>query len=307
MSNASLDKIDLSFLYYLGKRQIFKQSRSYLFYNLVNRLTSDSIKGTGKSVSLFALSTNAPYGESAKAYRIEELFFSNPKLLVNGELDKEKSFTDLGRVKAVLSGIFSQLPKLIDTNLENFKTIEFDFETMAYNCFKLEKDGNTIYRSDFASEVFAGTRNAFFQNPNVVNVLGTNESGYNFYANDHQLVNPKEGRALNGLIQFVKASPSYKTITVPSLGEQQIPYYSKGTLSTFYPLFGESNPNPDDLIYKSFYQNGGNSVFIHTFQDKVFKLPVRKKDGNVAAFNTVATIDLSNKTVKEILDSAEIR
>ena len=53
--------------------------------------------------------------------------------------------------------------------------------------------------------------------------------------------------------------------------------------------------------------DGGNSVFIHTFQDKVFKLPVRKKDGNIAAFNTVATIDLSNKTVKEILDSAEIR
>lgn len=307
LSNASLDKIDLSFLYYLGKRQIFKQSRSYLFYNLVNRLTSDSIKGTGKSVSLFALSTNAPYGESAKAYRIEELFFSNPKLLVNGELDKEKSFTDLGRVKAVLSGIFSQLPKLIDTNLENFKTIEFDFETMAYNCFKLEKDGNTIYRSDFASEVFAGTRNAFFQNPNVVNVLGTNDSGYNFYANDHQLVNPKEGRALNGLIKFVKASPSQKTITVPSLGEQKIPYYSKDTLSTFYPLFGESNPKPDDLIYKSFYQDGSNSVFIQTFQDKVFKLPVRKKDGNIAVFNTVATIDLSNKTVKEILDSAEIR
>ena len=109
------------------------------------------------------------------------------------------------------------------------------------------------------------------------------------------------------MIQFVKASPSYKTITVPSLGEQQIPYYSKGTLSTFYPLFGESNPKPEDLIYKSFYQNGGNSVFIHTFQDNVFKLPVRKKDGNIAAFNTVATIDLSNKTVKEILDSAEIR
>ncbi len=307
LNNASLDKINLSFLYYLGKRQIFKDSRSYLFYNLVNRLTSDSIKDTGKSVSLFALSSNTPYGESQKAYRIEELFFSNPKLLVNGELDKEKSFADLARVKAVLSGIFSELPKIIDSNAENFKNIEFDFETMAYNCFKLEKDGSTIYRSDFASEVFAGTRNAFFQNPNVVNVLGNNQTGYDFYANDHFLVNPKEGRALNGLISFVKATPSQKTITIPSAGEQHIPYYSKETLKTIYPLFGDSNPQVNNAIYNFFYQNGNNSVFIQIFQDKVFKLPVRKMSGDISTFDSVVTIDLSNKTVKEILESAEIR
>lgn len=306
LSNANIDDIDITFRYYLGKRNTFKECRSYLFYNLVTRLTKDSLapvtsltEEEKNSFSLLGVSTNAPYNENKKSYRIEELFFSNQKLLdTKGSLDQAKSFADLKRVKGVLRGIFSQLPNILDK--DRFALINFDFENRAFACFS--SADNVFYRSDFASEVFAGTRNAFFRNEHIKPIIGTTSADYDFYANGHELVNPREGKALNGLLIFAKTVPD-----TYSIGSTTLPYYKKATLEKFYPSFGSSNPKPDDLIYKTFYQARKNSKFATVFSDKLFNLPVVTTSSQYKLFSQTVTIDLENKTVFEILASASIQ
>ena len=299
LSDAKREDINLSFLYYLGNREIFKESRSYLFYNLIDRLTKDALKGTGKSLSLFALSTSSPYGESVKAYRREELLFSNPKLLgADQKLDEQKTKDDLARVKSLLVSVLDQLSCLVDGS--KIDQIKFDFEQSTLIC--LRDDNGSLYRSDRASEIFAGAMNAFRENEKVTALIGPSVSSYDFYASDHYLVNPKEGLALNGLLVLLKTVPSRQSTSSGSL-----PYYTKKQLETFYPLFGKDNPYPNDIRYSTFYQDGVNSSFANAFQNKIFALPVLTKASLISTFNEVVSIDLTDNSVSELLEKAEIQ
>ncbi|MFA6861613.1 MAG: hypothetical protein WCR56_04460, partial [Bacilli bacterium] len=138
------DSLSLDFIYYIGQMNLFKTSRSYLVYNIMKKTTGDYMSG------LIHTAVNAAYGENSKVYRLEELFFENPKL-VNSDAAKQKALmlNDLTMLKQVLSNLLKNMSSFSSaTSLESLGLASDYFEKLNAYCFS-STDGistSIVYR-----------------------------------------------------------------------------------------------------------------------------------------------------------------
>lgn len=253
VENIDFESMDPIFIYHLGSMKLFENVRSYLIYNIADHYKQE---GTTQSPAemIFSPAKNAPYGENEKVYRIEELFFRNPKLMTNGVLDKDKCAVDLALFKNVADIVLKNVVDIFNTS--DIGSISLNFETLTNQCYSLE--GGTLYRSDLASEIVAGMLSTFFKNPNLA--AGAHLVSLDFYADNHALVNLIEGRAVDGLIDFVKENVRLTSL-LPS--DPLNAYTSKEHLLNIYSLFGIQPESVADSTTKTllqyFYQNAKHS------------------------------------------------
>ena len=213
-SGSSFDDIDVTnddfhfdFFYHIGSTNLFKESRSYLLYNLIQKQSQDDFDIS----NILQTATTAPYGENKSVYRLEELYFQNPKLVdSNGLLIKEKALNDTDMLKKVISTILKNISTV--SSLTDLKNLNIDFEALnnATISFTDGVNTNQFYRSDIASEFVAGLQNQLIHN-NYLTYFFSGLSGMDFYKLDdgtntypYFFVNPIEGRALNAIIGISK-------------------------------------------------------------------------------------------------------
>ncbi len=261
--------IELDFLYYLGNMNLLKDCRSYLVYNLI-----DHSMGSFSASEIFLASTKAPYGENKKVYRFEELFYSNPDLLLssNSKQDKEKALSDLAMLKDVLVSLLDSISTLANSKIED---ITLDFEALMSKCLKYDETTSICYRCQLASEIIAGGMKQLFKNQelgaDVLVQLQANDS-LDFYKDDHYLVNPIEGYAVNGLLAFASKKNSL------SLNKT---YFTYEELSSFIPLFGMEKKSDDKTLLNHFLSlyndNKGNSEIGLQLKTLLSSLPVLGK------------------------------
>lgn len=252
-TDINFDTIDPVFLYHFGSMKIFEASRSYIFYNIADSYRSSS-DSQSPAEMIFKPAENVPYGENAKVYRLEELFFRNPKLMTNGVLDKEKCITDLALFKSVADLVLKNVVNVSDT--EDIASVSINFEDLVNSCYTYQED--TFYRSDLASEIVAGMLMSFFNNPNLP--LSLEGHTLDFYKDDHALVNTIEGRAFNGIVAYAqKISPTF----LEYLSGNFTNHVKKSDVIDVYTLFGMRPESTEDVttraLLKYFYENSCHS------------------------------------------------
>ena len=257
-STISFNDIDTSFMYYLGEMHIFENGRSYILYNIMK-----TTAGTYMTSLLKSAQGPVPVGENAKVYRLEELFFSNPKLVdEDATKQKTKMLNDLSILNTVLYTLLNNVSSLSTVTDLSDLTLATDFFASINEkaCSMTGADGTlsgTFYRSDFTSELLAGAESVFFSNPNLTSYFSA-LSTVDLYADSYALVNPIEGKAIDGIIAFAK---SLATVTSAT------PYsFTKEQLKTLYSAFGKGNATvASDDVYNYFiglsnYSTTGNSI-----------------------------------------------
>ncbi len=292
--------IQLDFLYYMGNMNLLRESRSYLLYNLIDRSL-----GSFSAGEIFLSSTKAPYGENKKVYRLEELFYSNSELLIANSTrqDKEKALEDLSMLRNVLVSLLDSIATLSTCEIDQ---IHLDFASLMSKCLKYDETSSTCSRCRLASEIIAGGMKQLFRNEklgsDVVLLLQESDS-LDFYKDDHKLVNPVEGYAINGLLSFVSKKNSL------SLSKT---YFTYEELSSFLSLFGMEKKSDDQNLlnyYLSLYSTQkGNSEIGIQMKTILSSLPVMEKTTNLpSTFALMAStdFDLSNHSYEWILLSIE--
>ncbi len=294
--------MNLDFLYYLGNMNLLKDSRSYLVYNLI-----DHSLGSFSAGEIFLSSAITPYGENGKVYRFEELFYSNSDLLVPNSFkqDKDKALSDLKMLKDVLVSLLDSIQTLADCEIDD---IHLDFASLMSKCLKYDETTSTCYRSRLASEIIAGAMKQLFKNEklgsDVILEIQASDS-LDFYKNDHFLVNPIEGSAVDGLLAFASKKNSLSLTKT---------YFTYEELSSFIPLFGlEKKSDENDLLnhYLSLYSSKkGNSEIGIQMKTLLSSLPVIDKTTSLpSTFSLMASTDfnLSNHSYEWILLSLQSR
>lgn len=207
LKNFKLDTISTSFLYYLGKIDFLQSNRSYALYKAM-------VKAAGEEnlSKLIRKATNTPKGEDSLQYQFENLFFQNAKLYKNGELDKELAINDTKCIDAVLNQAIDKLSKVQDAtqikdiynSLKNEDGSFTFFSDLTANTMYINAKGEVV-RSDFASELVAGIITTMLNNDSLAKDFAELKK-LDFYANDYELVNPIEGKAIDTLITFLTFS-----------------------------------------------------------------------------------------------------
>lgn len=204
LKDIKIDEMSTSFLYYLGNVDLMKTNRSYFVYNaLVKVAGEDHVK------KFLRKAVNAPEGENAYAYQIENLFFQNKKLLKNGKLDKALALADTKKLDAVLKTVVDKISIFSDaTDMDDIYNALKDengrinfFTELTSDTITLDENGNLV-RGDFASELVAGIIETMLTNSNLSDELQELKE-LDFYANNYSLVNPIEGKAIDTLIELL--------------------------------------------------------------------------------------------------------
>lgn len=234
LNNLKFDQLTTTFLYYLGSMNLFKDTRSYLAYNLMANYGSNDFKIS----QLFTTATNAPYGENKAVYRIEELLYNNQKLFdAQGKLDKEKAINDLLMLDDVFDYVLSSAELASKITSGDISQLDIDFEYMNNCCYKLS--GNELYRCDFASEMVAGFETTLINNQNFSSYFSL--LNIDLYTDDYKYINSIEGRFFNGMVKYITTTPQSYSYQFGSVS-QNIPYYTKAQLQDIFDLLGNESP-----------------------------------------------------------------
>ena len=203
-------KVDLSILYSIGNMELLRDVRSYLVYNLILQTANADV--SAETVDSIFLDRQT-YGANPNASRIERLFFSNPDLLDGtGKMAKARTLADIQSIQSVLNQILQNLDVALDGDLQSIADL-FSFESLTESCF-YEFEGE-MHRSLLASEIVAGLIQIVFQQNTIWDQIpgglpieidprllyGDLDAGWN-QGIQYPLVNPVEGRALDGVIEL---------------------------------------------------------------------------------------------------------
>lgn len=204
LKDIKIDETSTSFLYYLGNVDLMKSNRSYFVYNAIVKVAGeDHVK------KFLRKADNAPEGENAYAYQIENLFFQNQKLFKNGKMDKALALADTKKLDAVLKTVVNKISAFKNaTNIDDIYNAIKDengrvnfFTELTSDTITLDENG-TLVRGDFASELVAGIIETMLSNSNLSDEL-QDLKDLDFYAGDYKLVNPIEGKAIDTLIELL--------------------------------------------------------------------------------------------------------
>lgn len=300
IDDVKFDTVNAKVLYYIGKMHLFDESRSYLFYNMIDLYSTDKFSAP----SLFLTGVDVPYGFNEKVYRFENLFFQNPKLLnENGELDETKAFKDLELVNAIMHSALEIAPSAI--NSDSLKDVDVDFVDLTQDCYSLTD--SVFYRSDLASEIMAGIETQMMKNEKYAAYFSL-LADTDYYADSYHLVNLVEARALNGFLALSKLESDKFASTIP--------YFSKSKLASPFSLFGEADLN-NITDYKEYYEYfltyseyslTHNSILALKELSVLEKIPVLSKDETtVSALSDFVTESTADVAFSEYLATAEIK
>ena len=302
-----------SVLVTLGSLDTFKGARDYFLYNLIAQSLPEDVKPD----QFLKESEDAPYGENTYAYSFEELYFQEPSLYTNGVFDKKKGEAAAQCFFNACSKVTSKLSSLLNTT--DLSSFSFDFEEFNATAFYAEKDTSTIARSVLASSFIAGVEEGVFKNESLP-FKGLGFTSFDLknakaeknapLVNRYFLVNPLEGRGLNGLLAIAKKSASL------DIGN---PTFKKSELSTYFKELGSKNASTDyEDLEKYFlaldpYKVNGNSCFALTDASlKVLSaLPVSTSTnplttlGNLDSYPLDSTA-LATTSFEEWIDGAKI-
>ena len=237
--------VSTSILAYIGKMNIFMNSRSYVAYNLINN-TLTSALSSAYTLSDFlmpdALRPIAPYGEDSDSYRFEQLEYSNSDLLTDeGIYDLEKGLLDLELFDELLSDLINILPDISDIN--SYDNVYF--YQMTSKVFELD---NSFKRSTLSSELMASLMRKQLE---LINQFLTNSYEVDFYSNSYFLTNPIEGKAVDALLNTIS-----KILQGDSL-------FTKDEVSHLFnelSIKESSDPLITHFIETDFYVNTHNSL-----------------------------------------------
>ena len=279
---ASYEDLNFIFLYHIGKMNLFSSSRSYLFYNLLDKASDDF-----DISSLFTSPSVSIYKENKQALRIEELFYTNTNLVNSNITIEEQNY----KIETnIIKGIVTSLAKELK-NLSTSEEINIDFEKEMNQVFYL-KENDTLYRSSFSSEILAGAMREVFKNTKFMDTFSKIDSStreklksFSFYENDHYYINPLEGRGINALLELSNLTKSL------SLNKT---YFTYGELNDVFSLLGvedissTSNTKLSAIFFNDIntYNQISNSKIVMVINDFYKSLPVLKVNENV-----VTTLD----------------
>jgi hypothetical protein len=295
LSSLKFDSSSLSlhFIYYLGKMNLLSKSRSYLVYNLINHSVDDN----HSLADVMTKAKNAPYGENESVYRLEELYFQNPKLLdSNGQLDETKALHDLDMLQNVLSLVVTKMDQL-----SNDLDPGIDFAKLMSDTLEIDSNG-IFYRSDLCSELVAGGLSLLDDNPNYISYLTLLKSdpALDFYSDDYFLVNPVEGDGLNAIVKLINRN---STAT----------YFSYEELLSLAELLGreDSSSLSDSNVYDYFRKDmkytsqGCNSYIGMKLISYLGSLPVKKKvDSSIVLLSSLldlSSTDFATKSLESLV------
>ena len=256
LADITFDDISTRYLYYIGTTNLFHDSRSYLFYNIMK-----TSAGTYDLSRLFQTASSAPYGYNKSVYRLEELFYSNPKLLdASDNLDESLAIADLDMLQNALSFILTNMKNIQDANsLASLLAVGLNFSSLTNYAFTYKDNATAPYRSDLTSEIVAGSIHEMKNNAHLSTYFSF-ISDLDFYASDHKLVNPIEGKGLDGILAFASLAEK--------LGPSKL-YFTKAEMiaSNGFALFGSDPVANEDLIdntysylcYHDYQEAYGNS------------------------------------------------
>ena len=205
--------VSTTLLYDLGSIELFRDVRSYIVYNLIDRTATDE----NQSLVADVFKDYLVYGENKDAYRLEELFFQNETLLDGqGRLIEEKSLADLKALDTILQLALDNLNVFATGSLADILGSRIKFEELTGQCFY--EYGGAFCRSRLASEFVAGLMKMILGNDNVFSGLSSLPGGDSFvfkfteddyYGSNNQypLVNPVEGRAIDGFLVALSTLP----------------------------------------------------------------------------------------------------
>lgn len=230
------------FMYYVSKINLFKDSRSLVIYNILEeRFTSNG------DISLLIRDSNANiYGVNRKVYKFEELYFSK---IDNSSLIMTDAIKEVDCLLDNLNNIIKYMDVIKNGTLSSIKSISF--ENMNLNCFY--NDNQT--RSSLASEFLAGFESL------LLKTTYFSSHSFDLYENDYALINPIDGKGLDGLISLF-------TLEIKE-------YYSYNELENSFIDFG-SNSYPGYTLYS--YNSSNNSNFAVEFLDTIKNIKVKQKE-----------------------------
>jgi hypothetical protein len=257
-------------LYYIGNMHLFHENRAYFTYNVMKSTMSNEYSPS----KILLASANAPYGEDSHVWRLEEIFFSDSKLLAaDGTLDKEKAVSDLAMLQKVF-GLLLENAKALAADVSDFSSIDMGKTFAEINAAATAlSDAAVLYRSDFTSEIVAGVETVFIHNANPkIAAVFSSLSDLDFYADSYALVNPVEGRAFDGIIALAKLTEKLSTDKVYLTKEEIL-------TSTAMTLFGSESESTDALyVYfrnLSYASVHGNSTVGLREKDNILKTPLK--------------------------------
>ena len=156
------------------------------------------------------------------------MLFRSDLLDANGKLDEEKTVFDLKMLDTSINTILKISPVADSTTDPTSMLDLIDFEKICNSAYCIKEDG-TFYRSRFTSELVAGLLTTMMNNQTFKDSFSTVNFTIDFYADDYKLVNSMEGRALKGMLEFMKLS---KTLSSSKL------YFTKAELLSQFAYFG---------------------------------------------------------------------
>lgn len=280
--------VSLLFFYHLSKMNLFGEKRiSYFFYNLL----ADSCSGYDVR-KLFTNSSNPSYLEDDIICRIDELLFSNPKLLNQDKTMEEKNFSlDLELFKNTVSSLAKKL------NVLKEDEIDLDFEALFATAYSIKSD-SSVYQSDISCEFLAGMMKEVFSNNKFLSFLTASDEetknnllSFDFYSNDHYFINSIEGRGLNAMLLLSRKKESGDVV------------FSFNELKALFTLAGTKDAKKSQVsegLLSHFLSQGdysnGNSSLILLLKEQLSLLPVRKTDGSFSTLKDVDSLPFSSLT-----------
>lgn len=257
------------FMYYFSKVKLFSKTRSLILYNILDeRFSADT------SLSLLLMdSTSNIFGVDKKVYRLEELFFLN---IDNNNFTETIAVKEFDCLLNNLKDIIDYIDAIKNGSLSSFNSLSF--EKMNLNCFY-----DNVSRSSIASEFLAGFETLLFNNSYF-----TFEINYSLYDNDYALINPIDGKGIDGIISFL-------TLEIKS-------FYTYDELKNIFNHFGSNSY----LDYSGLsYKNSNNSNFAISILDDIKNIKVKEKENQkIVSLSSLILFDsyVETKTFNDLFN-----
>ncbi len=281
--------IPATILAYFGKMQLFADSRSLISYNFINNSIETLVGSEYQLSDLFMpyeMRDPAPYLEDSDGYRFEALIYSNQKLLnSDGEFDVEFGENGLAYGKGydelvIFDKFFNELLEVFNTYFtQEEETSSVSFYDLTYVVFDYdETDG--LYRSDISSELSAGVINKMLESltsqlVSLVSSFSGSLTYPDFFEDDYFLVNPIEGKAIDGLIELIEA--------LSDLNLDETYYLTAEQLTEIFESFSvtiEKDSIINSFLNEDEYKTTGNSLLVLSLFETLSKIiPVKETDG----------------------------
>ncbi len=260
--------VSTSILAYIGKMNIFKHTRSYIAYNLINNSLIKALSASyhfNDFLMPIAFRPNVPFGEDSDSFRIEILEYTDSDLLsADNTYDLEKGIADLKLFDNLFRDLIKYIPSLSDlaTYAHNY------IEILTSNVFDA---ADVFRRSSLSSEIIASLLRKTVE---TINQVMSSSADINFYSDNYFFTNPVEGIAIDALL---------KTASKILNGQFVFTREEISQLFNAFSISESSNSLINQILQTDFYKDTHNSSigidYISSLSDIIL---VQTNDGQIS-------------------------